>query len=45
MKLGWCLVVVLAFVLAWAKYSLDRRVYRLLWYLAAVTVFAIGLAL
>lgn len=41
----WGVVVVFAFGLAWAKWSLDRRVYRLLWYAAAVTMFMIGFAL
>ena len=41
----WGLVAVFAFMLAWAKWSLDRRVYRLLWYMAATAVFFAGLVL
>ena len=45
MVLVWMWIVAIAFTLAWAKWSLDRRVYCLLWYLAAVTMFIIGMVL
>jgi hypothetical protein len=38
-------VVVIAVLLAWAKYRLDRAAYRLCWYLALSTMIVIGLVL
>ena len=41
MVIGWTLVI----VLVWMKYNLDRRIYRLAWYLAASAVILAGLLL
>ena len=45
MYLGVVVVCLFAVAIAWADFTGRRRVRRLLWFLAAGTVFAIGLVL
>ena len=41
----WFALVVLAVFLAWAKYRLEPRAYRLFWYVAVSTMIVAGLVL
>ncbi len=41
----WFVLVALAAFLAWAKYRLEPRAYRLFWYVEVSTMIAAGLVL